>query len=255
MNRPERVLVVLPAYNEAANIGRLVERIDQAMSGARLDYRIVAVDDGSTDGTSDILEHYAGLLPLEVCRHTRNQGLGVTIRDGLLRAAELVRNDEVVVTMDADESHAPGLIPRMLQMVREGHDLVIASRYVAGARVCGVPLPRRFLSFAASWLFRAIFRIPGVRDYTCGYRVYSSELLKRAVDLYGRHLVQETGFQCMVEVLLKLRRLRPIVGEAPLILRYDMKRSSSKMQVVKTIRRTIALSAHSLFPQRQNPAV
>ena len=124
---------------------------------------------------------------------------------------------------------------------------VIASRYQAGSRVLGVPFHRNLLSLAARGLFTVAFPIRGVRDYTCGFRAYRQELLQHALDYYGDSFVSEKGFSCMVDVLLKLRRFRPVMGEAPMILRYDLKGGVSKMNVAKTVWQTLKLIARRRF--------
>jgi dolichol-phosphate mannosyltransferase len=129
----------------------------------------------------------------------------------------------------------------MSRKIREGHDVVIASRFRPGARVYGVPLHRRFLSLAACWLMRLSFPFSGIRDFTCGYRAYRCGALKVAVAHYGDRLVDAEGFQCMVDILLKLHRLGMIVGEVPVILRYDLKEGKSKMRVLATVRGTLAV--------------
>jgi dolichol-phosphate mannosyltransferase len=230
----------LPAYNEEANIGRLLEAIDEAMGDAKLPYEIVVVDDGSRDRTFNVLHEQSSRLPIVVARHDTNCGLGTTLLHGLSLASELAGERDIVITMDADATHTPGLILRMVQMVREGHDVVIASRYRPGARVFGVPAHRRLLSVGASVLFRIVFPTAGVKDFTCGYRAYKASFLKRALENYGGSLVQEDGFACMIDVLLKLRAMGAVFGEAPLLLRYDLKAGASKMRLLKTIHRTIA---------------
>lgn len=236
-----RVHVVLPAYNEAPRLARLLDRIDAAMEESGLGYEVILVDDGSRDDTPAIAREWAGRIPMHVERHEVNQGLGATIRDGLFAAARRAGDDDVLVTMDADDTHTPGLIRRMVRMIAEGHDVVIASRYQPGARTVGVPVLRRLLSYGASLLFRLLLPIRGVRDFTCGYRAYRAEIIKRAILEHGPTLVEQDGFQCMVDILLKLRRHPLIFGEVPLILRYDVKESASKMNVPKTIRETLAL--------------
>ena len=189
------------------------------------------VDDGSKDRTAEILREFSAQLPMTVSRHERNQGLGPTIRDGIYLAAQSASNHDVIVTMDSDDTHNPGLILRMVRMVKEGHDVVIASRSQPGSHVYGVSLTRRFVSWGASLLCRAVFPTQGVRDYTCGYRAYRAGALKEALAQYGDAFIRVDGFQCMVDILLKLRRMHMIFGEAPMILRYDLKRGASKMRV------------------------
>ena len=129
----------------------------------------------------------------------------------------------------------------MVRMIQEGHDVVIASRYQPGARICGVPRQRLLTSWCASWLFRLLFPIRGVRDFTCGYRAYRAATLHQALAAYGDRFIQLSGFQAMVDILLKLRRLPVICGEVPMILRYDLKKGASKMRVMRTARLTLAL--------------
>lgn len=243
-----KVLVVLPAYNEEKGIGPLLTSIDEALDEAGIGHEIIVVDDGSSDRTGAILADRQRTMPsLFVAAHDGNKGLGVTIRDGLRVATQRSGARDVIVTMDADETHLPGLIPRMVQMVREGHDVVIASRYQRGSRVVGLSPFRKALSLGASMLIRRMFPIPGVRDYTCGFRAYRAAVLKAAFQDYGDRFVDQDGFQCMVEILLKLTKRRLVFGEAPMILRYDLKQGDSKMKVLKTSRATLRLLVRRRF--------
>jgi len=230
-------------YNEEARIERLLERIDEALGDAGIPYQVILVDDGSRDATGAIVARAAARLPIRLLRHDVNLGLGATIRDGLVAAAQGAGDRDILVTMDADDTHAPGSILRMVRMISEGHDVVIASRYRAGSRAVGVPLRRRALSRGASWLLRLVFPIPGVRDYTCGYRAYRAAVVREALARYGAEFLDQDGFQCMVDILLKLRRMSLIFGEVPFILRYDHREGASKMNVARTVRDTLLLMA------------
>lgn len=243
MRPRSKILAVLPAYNEEAGIGNLLARVRNSMFEAWLDFEIIVVDDGSSDRTRQVLEECALSIPVIVCSHTVNQGLGAAIRDGLHAALARARDDDIIVTMDADQTHSPGLILRMARMIQEGFDVIIASRYQPGARVLGVPWSRRLMSFAASVLFRIMFPTPGVRDFTCGYRAYRAGVLKKAIAHYGASFVDQNGFQCMVDIILKLRKLDVIFGEIPMLLRYDLKAGASKMRVYNTARNTLVLLA------------
>jgi len=239
--------IVLPAYNEADNLPALLRGLQQAMEDSGFSYEIILVDDGSRDRTGAIAEEWAGALPLRLLRHPVNQGLGATLRDGLQAALERAAASDVIITMDADDTQVPGLIPRMLQMIDEGYDVVIASRYQPGARVYGVSALRRLMSRGASLLMRSVLPIRGVRDFTCGYRAYRADVLRRAADRYGAQLVDQAGFQCMVDLLLKLRPMEPIIGEVPMLLRYDRKGGESKMRVGRTAGDTLLLLIRRRF--------
>lgn len=237
------VFIILPAYNEEANLPALFDSLRETMEENFIDYRVIVVDDGSQDRTAEIVDRFAQELPLIHIRHASNQGLGASLRDGLQAALDQSTERDIVVTMDADDTHTPGLIVRMVRMIGEGYDVVIASRYQAESRVYGVPPLRRALSAWASLLMRLLFPIRGVRDFTCGYRAYRASILRKAVAEYEGQLVNQDGFQCMVDILLKLRPMQLIFGEVPLLLRYDRKGGKSKMQVWRTAWQTLGLLA------------
>jgi dolichol-phosphate mannosyltransferase len=237
----QTVLVVLPAYNEAENLAAVLEALDGAGLHARMNLRAIVVNDGSSDSTGVVARDYSGNIPLTLIDHTRNLGLGAAIRSGLLMAVDLASDRDIVVTMDADDTHTPVAIAEMVSRINAGYDVVIASRYRPGSSVIGVPLQRRFLSAAASLLFRSVFPTAGVRDFTCGYRAYRASVLRQAFARYHEEFINEEGFQCMVDILLKLRRMNLKFSEVPLVLRYDRKGGKSKMKVARTAFRTLGL--------------
>lgn len=231
--------VVLPAYNEAACLNELLERISRVIAPAVLDYEVVVVDDGSTDGTAAVVEAAARRLPVRFVRHPRNLGYGQALGSGFEVALE---RGDVIVTLDADDSHGPELILSMIERLNEGNDLVIASRFAAGGREIGVPIFRRLLSRAAAIVGRVVFRVPGVRDYTSGYRAYRSSLLARLVrPAEGPGLPRETGFAAGLELLLGAAALRAPIAEVPLVLRYDRKQSESRLRLRHALPRYLRL--------------
>jgi dolichol-phosphate mannosyltransferase len=243
---PSSVCVVLPAYNEERNLGNLLDRIDAALRPLPIPFQVIVVDDGSRDKTAEIITERSRRIPVVAVTHTVNAGLGKTIRDGLLQALKLMEDNAAIVTMDADETHDPLLIPAMLDQIRSGGDVVIASRYQRGAEVHGLSGFRKFMSNSASYLMRATHPIPGVRDYTCGFRAYRAGTLRRAVMEHGPRMFQAEGFHCMAEILLNISLLRVNFAEVPMILRYDLKKGESKMRTFRTARKTLALAFRRL---------
>ena len=235
------VILALPAYNEERTLPPLFDAIEFMMAENRIEYRVVVVNDGSRDGTAAAVDRVAARIPVERVDHPENRGLGATIRTGLMYALAKADDRDIIVTMDSDNTHTPGLIARMVRGIREGNDVVIASRFQPGARIKGVPLHRRLLSRGASVLFRVVFPTPNVRDFTSGFRAYRAGVLRQAFETYGEQFVAESGFSCMVDILLKLRRLDAIMSEVPMILRYDLKFGVSKMFLFRTIIDTLRL--------------
>ena len=237
----QAVYVVLPAYNEQHALAPLLDAVRQAMEPTRLPYTVIVVDDGSRDATALVASKASFDMPVELVEHDVNRGLAAALRSGLDAALDRCGPDDVIVTMDADNTHPPRLIPEMVARLQAGHDVVIASRFQPGARVHGLPRSRELFSLVARWMFQATFPIRGVRDYTCGYRAYRANALRQAIDTYGDQLITETGFACMADVLLKLRRLDLRMTEVPLELHYDRRGGDSKMPVLRTIRQTLLL--------------
>jgi dolichol-phosphate mannosyltransferase len=247
-NISRRILVVLPAYNEEENIGDLLSQIQFALENdSKTDYKVFVVNDGSRDKTEEIVKKKSETMPIELIVHEVNQGLGATIRDGLYRAVNDSNKNDIIITMDADATHNPGLILRLMRMIIEGHDVVIASRFQPGARVIGLVWYRKLLSILASIIFRITYPIKGVKDYTCGYRAIRADVLKSAMDEYGDRFFDQDGFQALVDILLKLRKRKLLFGETPLILRYDQKGGMSKMNVGRTIKKTLILIVKRFF--------
>lgn len=239
------ITIVLPAYNEEQSIRSLLLRFSEVMSKKQLAMRILVVDDGSRDNTAE--EARRAMPDATILMHEKNKGLGEAVKTGLIAALETSDDDGVIVTMDSDDSHAPALIAKMVDKIDEGCDVVIASRYLPESRVVGVSLYRRMLSNGASFLFRLMYPIDGVRDYTCGYRVYRASVLKQAFERWGDDFVNQPGFSVMIDILLKLSRLNVVFGEVPIILRYDRKSGASKMNVGRTVMQTLRLLAKYRF--------
>ncbi|OQW88992.1 MAG: hypothetical protein BWK78_07900 [Thiotrichaceae bacterium IS1] len=242
------IIVVLPAYNEVEALPILLGRLNAVSVGHfNSNISVIVVDDGSTDGTAERVR-ISKIPNVQLILHEKNMGLNEAVRTGLLAATQSAMDDnDVIVTMDADNTHVPALISRMVMLIEEGNEVVIASRYVPGARVVGLAWHRRLLSLLASVLFRYTFPMTGVKDYTCGFRAYRAGLLKEAFERWGNEFISEPGFSCMVDILLKCRRLDAIANEVPLILRYDFKPSESKMKVFKTIKQTLSLLVRRRF--------
>lgn len=225
------IVVLLPAYNEQEALPVLLPKIKAALEPLGEPYRVVVCNDGSGDGTDASLRRCAGSMPLELLTHKRNRGLGETSRDLFEHAADICSPDDVIVRMDCDDTHEPAFIPRLVGALRGGYDVVIASRFRRGGGQIGVSPYRAFVSRGANLFMKLFFPIKGLREYTCGFRAYRGAIIKRAIDFYGNGFIQlkGLGFTCTLEKLVKLKLLGARFTEVPFVLRYDRKRSTSKM--------------------------
>ncbi len=236
-----RIRVVLPAFNEEQSLLQLIPRIAQTLSETPWDYDILIVDDGSSDGTVEVARELQAEFPVQVVCHEVNRGLGAAITTCLNEGIMGLGDDDILVAMDADNTHPPQLITRMVPMIREGHDIIIASRYQVGGRVVGLALHREWLSWGARFMMQLMLPIRGCRDYTCGYRAYRVGLVREASQKRNGVLVRESGFASMADLLLNLNKFGAVVGEVPLLLRYDYKHGASKMRIMQTVYRSMRM--------------
>ena len=242
------VIITLPAYNEETTLPRLLVAIREAMEESQIAYRVIVVNDGSTDATAKVSRDLAARgVPLTLVDHERNRGLGESIRTGLMHALVDAADKDIIVTMDSDNTHGPGLIVHMVRNIREGNDVVIASRYRSGARIKGVPGYRRLLSrvgrLRSAWSSRrptcATSRraIAPTRPASCARPskpTVRSSWRRAASRAWSTSCSSCGGFDA-------------IMSEVPLVLRYDLKEGVSKMLVVRTIFETLALMLRRRF--------
>jgi len=245
-----RLTVVIPVRNERQAIPPLFARFEAVAPQLPVGWQLLLVDGVSSDGTPEAAENWSDRLPVRVTRLLENRGLGGALEAGLLEAMEA---SDVIVTMDGDDSHDPDTILSMLTKVEEGADLVIASRFEPGGEEIGVAGHRKVLSHAASGLLRTLFPVGEAKDYSSGFRAYRTAALLSVADAHGR-LVEESGFACMMELLLKLRSVGADVREVPLVLRYDLRPTESKMDVGHTIGRYVVVIGRNLPSSGRRPA-
>ncbi len=236
-----KCIVILPAYNEEESLALLLDECG-AVLPALGNYEIILINDGSTDATVEIAERYSEKLNLLVVHHSRNKGLGPAIKTGLHISLERSESDnDTVIYMDADYTHPPRYIPHMEDVIEQGADVVIASRFLKGSREVGVPFLRRLYSRGARIVFKLFLPLPGVTDYTCGYRAYRLGLIRRALQRYGDTIIERTGFACTDEILVNLATFDIRIEEIPFVLRYDRKRGKSKLPLGLTIIETLRM--------------
>ncbi len=229
------VSVVLPIRNQSTELPRLLRKLGRIMDARTQAYHIIVVDDGSTDQTARVAAELARRFPVTVVSHTKGMGVGKALRTGLFEALPL---SGTVITMDPDKNHDPVLIPRMLEELENGNDIVIASRFNRRGIESGMGKRRRVLRGLANGVLRSITPLRGVRDHTSGFQAYRSELLQRVVDKYGKDkFLLEGDFASRLEILLKATSEGAKIVEVPLVAAYDHQKLPASNPMWLTIRR------------------
>ena len=213
-----RAIVVLPTYNERDNIGPFL----RALRSVSDEIDVLVVDDGSPDGTAslarDLGEELGGVRVLE---RTSKDGLGSAYRSGFTQVLD--EGYDIVVSMDADLSHDPSVLPAMLASIDAGADVVIGSRYVDGGGTTDWPLRRRLLSRWGNAYTRRLLRLP-TRDCTSGYRAYRATAL-RSIE---PGTTTAEGYAFLTELVRRLGRQGFRIDETPIVFR-DRTHGRSKM--------------------------
>jgi dolichol-phosphate mannosyltransferase len=215
---------ILPTYGEADNISKLIDDIENL----KLDVSILVIDDSSPDGTAEIVREkqrkYNNVL---LCIRPQKKGLGTAITDGFKMFLLSQNPPKYVFTMDADYSHDPQDIPRLLATMKECNcGIVIGSRYVKGGKIAGWPFTRKVISKTANFIARVSLGLK-LHDCTSGFRCYSTEFLKEAVyDLHSH------TYEIQIETVRQAVSREFSVKETP-ILFVNRKRGKSKLSLTE----------------------
>jgi len=237
------VLIGLPAYNESLSIPPLLAKIKLLSVVPGLDVHIALFDDGSIDDTSLKFSEICNKESLQgnILGDGKNHGLGYGIRSIFDYYVHKTKFDYLVI-MDCDDTHDPAQIVQLIERAENQQlDVVIASRYRKGSEIFGVSKLRQLISGVAGIYLRLLFPLSGIRDFTCGFRLYNrlslENLAKQTKNLYFKR----DGFSCMPEIILRTHKAAFNIGEIPMILGYDRKLSASKMKFLKNIREILIL--------------
>jgi dolichol-phosphate mannosyltransferase len=230
------VSVVIPCFNEAPNVAVLAGELLPVVTELRRDrsVEIVFVDDGSVDGTGDLLESLAAAYTdARVVRHERNRGLGAALRTGFHHA-----RGSVVVTTDSDATYPFSLIPALLERLDSATDVVTASCYHPHGGVSNVPGYRVFLSRSASLIYRLLVN-RDLHTYTCMFRAYRRQVLETVP-------FASDGFFAVTELLVGAMRSGYVIRELPCTLRVR-RYGVSKAKLLRTILSHLRFQAALLY--------
>lgn len=212
--------VILPTYGEAQNIANLIEDIEHL----NIDTQILVIDDSSPDGTADIVREKQKQYPnLLLYNRPKKSGLGTAITDGFKIYLSAQKPPKYVFTMDADYSHNPQDIPKLLATMHECDcAIVIGSRYSKGGQIEGWPLTRKIISKTANTIARALLGLK-LNDCTAGFRCYSTAFLREAISS-----LHSTTYEIQIETVRQASLRDFEVRETP-VLFVNRKQGKSKL--------------------------
>lgn len=201
----DKVVIVIPTYNEANNIRSLLEGLDSQL---KMDWQVIIVDDNSPDGTSDLVKKLANQYPVKLITRPIKDGLGNAYREGfnIAKSADC----KYIAQMDADLSHRPEDLAKLLENLN-GYDLVIGSRYVTGGKTKNWSVIRKAISKFANLVSRTLLRSK-IKDLTSGLKVFKKDaFLKLPFDS-----TSSMGYNFQIETNILTSRLGFDIGEVPI---------------------------------------
>ncbi len=247
-----RVFAILPCYNEELNIGTLIDEWNsqrEKLEEEGYTLTVVGIDDCSKDNTKNVIsgkaEQYDNVV---LFPHKVNKGLVGGLNSAVSYFLENGENGDYMVLMDGDNTHNPVYVHDMIKKLTSGKkDCVIASRYCDTSGVVGVAAHREFMSDMAKLYYSFMLRVPDVKDYTCGYRIYTYPIIEKLINKFGKEPIVEKSFACMMELLYKLYLVGAKFDEVGFELRYDYKQGASKMHVFTTMKKSLTTALKLRF--------
>lgn len=222
------IYVCIPSHNEAATIGLLLWKIRQVFAGFAREYHLLALDDGSTDATSEILEPYARVLPLTVIRHEQRQGYAASVEELLRQAVELTDRPkrDAAILLHADFTHNPQVIPDLVRRVESGADIVVAEGKLEGEPSRSYRLLRRY----APSLLQGIVTVQGVKDVVSGFSIFRLVALRNALRSHPGRLLVTDGWAANAELYWRAGRYARRIEAIPSLERHDLRQRPSRMR-------------------------
>jgi dolichol-phosphate mannosyltransferase len=229
------IYFLAPVYNEQANIEILFDRLTETMKNRSDEFKIIIVNDGSTDKTEEIVKKHQQSKPIEIISHEINKGVSEGFNTGFSYILNIANDSDIIITLEGDNTSDLAILDEMITNIKTGSDISLASCYAKKGKVEGITLDRKICSLGANILLQLCFPIKNVYTYSSFYRAYNVGSLKKAYQAYENKVIEMTGFVCMAEMLIKLWHIGFKITEVPMTLRCDLRKDASKMKVIKNI--------------------
>jgi len=234
--RLPHLYLIIPIFNEAENIPDLIGELNNMGREIKgeFDCRIILVDDGSQDGSASLAAEEKGGLPLTVISNPRNLGPGASFARGFAHLEDILEPDDLVVTMEGDNTSSIATLRHMLVRWKEGYEVVLASPYAYNGGFTNVSFPRLFISHLANGLVKIYLGIRGINTFSSFFRLYDEKVLRRLYAQFGAGIIECAGFECMVELIYKLIQVRASISEVEMKVDWSKRKGESKMKLMKT---------------------
>lgn len=228
------IYFLIPTYNDAENLKDLMNNIFRVLKNEK--YKVLLVDDGSTDKTSIEIQKLSKSFPVQKIGYKTNKGPGSAFKYGFKYLNPYLKDKDIVITMEADNTADYRIITEMLNKL-DKYDIVLASPLSPNGKLIGLDQTRKFLSQVASRVDKLLFRIDGVNTYSSFFRAHRASIVKKLIYKYKENFITENGFTSILEMLIKFSKINSTIIEIPATIDWNKRKGKSKMKIMKTINR------------------
>lgn len=233
----KKIYFIIPIFNEGKNLPTLfLNLINMEKKIKTFNLNFILVDDGSTDNSISTANENKKNLNLKILKHKINLGPGAAFSSAFLYLNKKLNKDDIIVTIEGDNTSNLDMIPKMLNRLKEGYDVVLASPYIYGGGFSNTSFFRRILSMGANLIFKDILlNMNGIFTISCFFRMYKGEVIQNLQKVFGKRIIDVNGYEGMVELLMKIMILKTSISEIAMIVDSSKNLDKSKMKISKTI--------------------
>lgn len=239
--------IIFCALNEAQNLPKLLVNLNHEMQILQHDFKIIACLDSSNDESLQIISDFQKFHPIKILPLKNQRGLGLAYKRLFEEVIKNSNDDDLIISLDADNTHNPEQIPEMLHHFEKHNlDLLIVSRFCNTSVMSDFPIHRQFISKSTSILFQNLFSVKKIygeklQDFTSGYRIYKAKKLKELFEIKKNNFITEPEFAYTCELVINLARLNSRVDEIAISYDYGNKIGKSKLRIFRNFTRLIIL--------------
>jgi dolichol-phosphate mannosyltransferase len=241
------IKILLCCFNEAQSLKKLLSDIEREMQLVKRDFEVMFCLDGTTDNSIAVINEFASRIKIKILPQINQRGLGIAYKRLFLEIVKNSTEKDLVITLDADNTHNPNQISEMLEHFEKNSlDVLIASRFCGNSVMDDFPFYRQMISKSTSLLLQTFFgakRISGknIIDYTSGYRIYRAKKIKELFGKEKNEFITEPEFTYTCEFLIKLSRLKSRLDEIAISYDYGNKIGKSKLRIMRNLWRLIVM--------------
>lgn len=247
MNNTTLIKIIFCAYNEEQSLPEFIHNLTHELHILNREFEIIVCLDGSQDSSWEILNEAKKSHPITILEVKNQRGLGLAYKRLFLHVIENSSDDDLIISLDADNTHNPKQIKEMVEHFEKNLlDFLVAARFCGKSVMKEFPIHRQFISKSISILLQILFPIRNIsgtklQDYTSGYRIYKTDKLKKLFAIHKDKFITEPEFTYTCELLINLSRLKPRVDEIAISYDYSKKIGKSKLRIFRNFRRLIIL--------------